>query len=166
MKNPTERAVWGGGRIPSSPHPTPYARQQMQVSRMNKSNKKILVADDEPPVVQIIRANLELEGYKVVTAYDGVQALEKAKADKPDLLILDIMMPRMDGIDVLKSLRNDDATENIPVVMLTALNDIEHMDITAREGSYCYLTKPFEPMELLMIVRRLLETLEEEGFRS
>lgn len=129
---------------------------------MKTPTKKILVADDEPPVVQIIRANLELEGYQVVTAYDGVQALEKAKAEHPDLLILDIMMPRMDGFDVLDALKKDASTENIPVVMLTALNEIEHMDQAARKGSYCYLTKPFEPLELLMIVRRLLAALEEE----
>jgi CheY-like chemotaxis protein len=129
---------------------------------MKTPTKKILVADDEPPVVQIIRANLELEGYQVVTAYDGVQALEKAKAEHPDLLILDIMMPRMDGFDVLDALKKDANTENIPVVMLTALNEIEHMDQAARKGSYCYLTKPFEPLELLMIVRRLLTALEEE----
>jgi CheY-like chemotaxis protein len=129
---------------------------------MKTPAKKILVADDEPPVVQIIRANLELEGYQVVTAYDGVQALEKAKAEQPDLLILDIMMPRMDGFDVLDALKKDASTENIPVVMLTALNEIEHMDQAARKGSYCYLTKPFEPLELLMIVRRLLTALEEE----
>ncbi|MCS6861832.1 MAG: response regulator [Abditibacteriales bacterium] len=129
---------------------------------MEPSTKKILVADDEPPVVQIIRANLELEGYQVVTAYDGVQALEKAKAEQPDLLILDIMMPRMDGFDVLDALKEDARTENLPVIMLTALNEIDHMDRAARKGSYCYLTKPFEPMELLMIVRRLLTALEEE----
>ncbi len=129
---------------------------------MKTPTKKILVADDEPPVVQIIRANLELEGYQVVTAYDGVQALEKAKAEHPDLLILDIMMPRMDGFDVLDALKKDAATEDIPVIMLTALNEIEHMDQAARKGSYCYLTKPFEPLELLMIVRRLLKALEEE----
>lgn len=117
-------------------------------------------------MVQIIRANLELEGYQVVAAYDGVQALEKARAEQPDLLILDIMMPRMDGFDVLDALKQDARTENVPVIMLTALNEIEHMDQAARKGSYCYLTKPFEPMELLLIVRRLLTALEEEQLNA
>jgi DNA-binding response OmpR family regulator len=133
---------------------------------MQKNNKKILVADDEPPVVQIIRANLELDGYEVITAFDGLQALEKARAEKPDLLILDVMMPRMDGFEVLSRLKQDAETENIPILMLTALNEIDHMDYAARLGNDCYLTKPFEPMELLMIVRRLLSAAEEQKWMS
>ncbi len=131
---------------------------------MNKP--KILVVDDEPDVVQIIRINLELKGYEVVTAHNGVQALEQARTENPDLVLLDIIMPRLDGLSALVALKEDADTEHIPVVMLTARDRIEDMDEAARKGCYCYLVKPIVPMELLMIVRRVLETVEEQQVTS
>jgi DNA-binding response OmpR family regulator len=124
--------------------------------------RKILVTDDEMPVVQIIKTNLELEGYEVLTASNGEEALQQVEAEKPDLIILDVMMPKMDGWEVLSRLKSNPATEDIPVVMLTALSQIEDMDRGARLGNDCYLTKPFEPEELLAVVKRLLVAVEEQ----
>lgn len=123
---------------------------------------KILVVDDEKPIVKIIKANLETEGYEVVCAYDGIEALEAVAASHPDLVVLDVMMPRMDGWTVLRTLRSKPETADLPVIMLTALTDIEHMDRGAREGSDVYLTKPFDPTELLALVERLLRAMNEQ----
>lgn len=123
--------------------------------------KKILVTDDEVPVVQIIRTNLELEGYEVVTAHDGEEALRKVEEESPNLIILDVMMPKMDGWEVLTKLKGSLRTQEIPVIMLTALSQMEDMDRGARLGNDCYLTKPFEPLELIAMVRRLLQAAEE-----
>lgn len=123
--------------------------------------KKILVTDDEVPVVQIIRTNLELEGYEVVTAHDGEEALRKVAEESPNLIILDVMMPKMDGWEVLSNLKGSPRTQDIPVIMLTALSQMEDMDRGARLGNDCYLTKPFEPLELIAMVKRLLQAAEE-----
>jgi len=127
---------------------------------------RILVTDDEPPVVQIIRANLVLEGFEVVTAYDGVECMEKVQQEKPDLIVLDVMMPRKDGWTVLDELKRNPETEHIPVVMLTALGGISDMDRGARLGNDSYLTKPFEPIELIAIVKRLIAVSDEEALLS
>ncbi|NCO34227.1 MAG: two-component system response regulator [Armatimonadetes bacterium CG2_30_59_28] len=124
--------------------------------------RKILVTDDEMPVVRIIKTNLELEGFQVVTAFNGEEALSQVQTEKPDLVILDVMMPKMDGWEVLARLKGDPATEDLPVVMLTALSQIEDMDRGARLGNDCYLTKPFDPTELISMVRRLLVAVEEQ----
>lgn len=124
--------------------------------------KKILVTDDEVPVVQIIKTNLQLEGFDVVSAYDGEEALRKVASEKPDLVVLDVMMPKMDGWEVLTHLKGDPATEDLPVIMLTALSQMEDLDRGARLGNDCYLTKPFEPLELMAMVRRLLQAVDEQ----
>ena len=135
----------------------------MKEKPMSDRKKRVLVTDDEPPVVQIIRANLLLEGYEVIAAYDGVECLEKVKECKPDLIILDVMMPRKDGWAVLGELKNNPETELIPVVMLTALSSVSDMDRGARLGNDTFLTKPFEPIELIAIVKRLIMASDEES---
>ena len=82
--------------------------------------KKILLVDDEKHIVRLVQVNLERMGHTVITAYDGPEALEKVKTDKPDLIVLDVMMPQMDGFEVLKRLKSDPTTRDIPVIMLTA----------------------------------------------
>ncbi len=82
--------------------------------------KKILVVDDERHIVRLVEVNLTRAGYDVVTAYDGVEALEAVKNETPDMIVLDVMMPRMDGFEVLRRLQADPETQNIPVIMLTA----------------------------------------------
>jgi two-component system, OmpR family, alkaline phosphatase synthesis response regulator PhoP len=119
--------------------------------------KRVLVVDDDRVIQQLLEVNLQLEGYDVVaTASDGSEALEKISDLKPDLVILDIMMPKMDGLEVCRRLRQDPETAKIPVILLSA----RAQDLDIREGldigASAYLTKPFDPVELLEVVGRLL----------
>jgi len=84
------------------------------------NNRRVLVVDDERHIVRLIQVNLEREGYQVLTAFDGKDGLQKAKTERPDLVVLDVMMPYMDGFEVLKSMKADPVTAEIPVIMLTA----------------------------------------------
>jgi two-component system alkaline phosphatase synthesis response regulator PhoP/two-component system response regulator VicR len=118
---------------------------------------KILVCDDERHIVRLIQVNLERQGYTVVTAYDGKEGLEKVKAEKPDLLVLDVMMPYMDGFEVLKNLRRETDTEALPVIMLTAKAQDKDVFEGYHYGADMYLTKPFNPMELVTFVKRILD---------
>ena len=123
--------------------------------------KKILVVDDERQIVKLVEVNLRKAGYDVVCAYDGVEALEKVQSDRPDMIVLDVMMPRMNGFDVLKKLQSNPETEQIPVIMLTA--KAQDADIFAgwQSGVSSYLTKPFNPRELLTFVQRIFESLDQ-----
>jgi two-component system, OmpR family, alkaline phosphatase synthesis response regulator PhoP len=124
---------------------------------------KVLVCDDERHIVRLIQVNLEREGYKVVTAYDGKDGLEKVKAEKPDLMVLDVMMPYMDGIEVLKNLRRDPATETLPVIMLTAKAQDKDVFEGYHYGADMYLTKPFNPRELISFVKRIAQGNGNDG---
>ena len=121
--------------------------------------KKILAVDDERHIVRLVEVNLQRAGYEVVTAYDGREALEKVKAEKPDLVVLDVMMPYMDGFEVLKNLKADPTTAEIPVIMLTAKAQDADVFRGWQSGVDCYLTKPFNPMELLTFVKRIFDSL-------
>ena len=121
--------------------------------------KKILAVDDERHIVRLVEVNLQRAGYEVVTAYDGREALEKVKAENPDLVVLDVMMPYMDGFEVLKTLKADPATAEIPVIMLTAKAQDADVFRGWQSGVDCYLTKPFNPMELLTFVKRIFDSL-------
>lgn len=125
--------------------------------------KRVLVVDDERHIVRLVQVNLERQGYEVLTAYDGVECLEKAKSQQPDLIILDVMMPRMDGFEALQRLKTDPETSHIPVIMLTARAQDRDVLQGYQYGADLYLTKPFSPMELLSLVRRVFESQEEEG---
>jgi len=116
---------------------------------------KVLVCDDERHIVRLIQVNLEREGYKVVTAYDGKEGLEKVQSEKPDLMVLDVMMPYMDGFEVLKTLRRDAATADLPVIMLTAKAQDKDVFEGYTYGADMYLTKPFNPRELIAFVKRI-----------
>jgi two-component system alkaline phosphatase synthesis response regulator PhoP/two-component system response regulator VicR len=128
---------------------------------MPEDKKKILVVDDERHIVRLVQVNLEKAGYEVVTASDGVEALEKVPAENPDMIVLDVMMPRMNGFDVLKKLQADPATQEIPVIMLTAKAQDADIFKGWSSGVSSYLTKPFNPMELLVFVQRIFQSLEE-----
>jgi two-component system alkaline phosphatase synthesis response regulator PhoP len=121
--------------------------------------KKILAVDDERHIVRLVEVNLQRAGYEVVTAYDGKEALEKVVSEKPDLIVLDVMMPYMDGFEVLKKLKADTATAEIPVIMLTAKAQDADVFRGWQSGVDCYLTKPFNPMELLTFVKRIFDSL-------
>jgi len=125
--------------------------------------KKILAVDDERHIVRLVQVNLERQGYQVVTAYDGKEALEKVEAEKPDLVVLDVMMPYMDGFEVLQNLRKNPNTRDIPVIMLTAKAQDADVFRGWQSGVDCYLTKPFNPMELIAFVKRIFKSMEEDG---
>lgn len=125
--------------------------------------KKILAVDDERHIVRLVQVNLQRAGYEVVTAFDGKEALEKIKSENPDLVVLDVMMPYMDGFEVLQTLRKDPATRELPVIMLTAKAQDADVFRGWQSGVDCYLTKPFNPMELISFVRRIFKSLEDGG---
>jgi len=123
--------------------------------------KKILVVDDERHIVRLVEVNLQKAGYTVVTAYDGVEALLKVQSEHPDMVILDVMMPRMDGFEVLKKLQADAATRDIPVIMLTAKAQDADIFQGWSSGVSSYLTKPFNPRELLAFVERIFLSIDQ-----
>jgi len=125
--------------------------------------KKILAVDDERHIVRLVQVNLERAGYQVVTAFDGKEALKKVESERPDLIVLDVMMPHMDGFEVLKRLKSDDKTKDVPVVMLTAKAQDADVFRGWASGVDCYLTKPFNPIELLTFVKRIFESYDEGG---
>lgn len=118
---------------------------------------KVLVCDDERHIVRLIQVNLERQGYEVVTAFDGKEGLEKIRSEKPNLVVLDVMMPYMDGFEVLKTLRREPETENLPVIMLTAKAQDKDVFEGYHYGADMYLTKPFNPMELVTFVKRIAQ---------
>jgi two-component system alkaline phosphatase synthesis response regulator PhoP len=129
--------------------------------------KKILAVDDERHIVRLVQVNLERAGYEVVTAFDGKDALEKVASEQPDLVVLDVMMPYMDGFEVLQNLRKNPSTRELPVIMLTAKAQDADVFRGWQSGVDCYLTKPFNPMELISFVKRIFKSLEsgEDGNR-
>jgi two-component system alkaline phosphatase synthesis response regulator PhoP/two-component system response regulator VicR len=117
---------------------------------------KILVVDDEESVRQLFQIVLQHEGYEVVLATNGAEALIAAHNEQPDLIILDWMMPMLDGLAVLQQLRKDDVTAHIPIIMLTAKQSDTDTHTALVSGADVYLTKPFEPQDVLSIIARLL----------
>ena len=118
---------------------------------------KVLLVDDDPVILKLLQVNFEMEGYKVSTANDGVEGLEKARAERPDIVLLDIMMPRMDGLQVTKELKGSDDTKGIPIILLSAKAQASDVQAGKDMGADDYLTKPFDPLELLDRVNELLE---------
>ena len=127
--------------------------------------KKILIADDEPDILEILQFNLEAEGYEVSTAKNGVQAIEKAKAIIPDLIILDIMMPGKNGIEVCNYLRTLPAFNNTLIIFLTAMSDDSTEVKGLESGADDYLTKPIRPKVLISKVNALFRrhVKEDDG---
>lgn len=124
---------------------------------------KVLVCDDERHIVRLIQVNLERQGYKVVTAFDGKEGLEKIQSEQPDLVVLDVMMPYMDGFEVLKTIRRDEKTAELPVIMLTAKAQDKDVFEGYHYGADMYLTKPFNPMELVAFVKRISQGKDDQG---
>jgi len=122
--------------------------------------KKILAVDDEKHIVRLIQVNLERAGYEVITANDGKEALDMVASEQPDLVVLDVMMPVMDGFETLRNLKANPATREIPVIMLTAKAQDADVFRGWQSGVDCYLTKPFNPMELLSFVKRIFNSLD------
>lgn len=116
----------------------------------------ILLVEDEPEIVDIVRDYLERAGFRVITAGDGISGLRLARAERPSLLLLDLMLPGMDGLDVVRSLRSDPATSGLPVIMLTARVEETDRLIGLELGADDYITKPFSPREVVARVRAVL----------
>ena len=125
-----------------------------------KMSNTILVVDDEKNIVQLARLYLSNEGFNVEEAYDGKQALEKARTVHPDLIVLDIMMPEMDGLTVCKELRK---TSNVPVIIVTARDDDVDKIVGLEVGADDYVTKPFNPRELVARVKAVLRRTQGAG---
>jgi DNA-binding response OmpR family regulator len=120
----------------------------------------VLVIDDEAPIRLLCRVNLEAEGMKVAEAADGPSGLEKARADRPDVILLDVMMPGLDGWRVAEQLVDDPATRGIPIVFLTARAEFRDRAKGLDMGGVDYITKPFNPLELAPLVRGLLARID------
>ncbi|MBU4259424.1 MAG: response regulator, partial [Proteobacteria bacterium] len=120
------------------------------------AKEKILVVDDEEDILELLKYNLNREGYKVVSASSGEKCLQKAASEKPDLIVLDLMLPGIDGLEVTKILKSDSKTLHIPIIMLTAKG--EEADIVAglELGADDYITKPFSPRILIARVRAVI----------
>jgi DNA-binding response OmpR family regulator len=115
--------------------------------------RRILVADDDVHIARLIQVCLERHGCEVTKAYDGVEALIRALNQKFDLVVLDVMMPGLDGIDVLKAIRKDPSTEHVPVAIVTAKSQDSDIFEGYHNGADVYLTKPFNPRDLLAFLR-------------
>lgn len=128
----------------------------------NENAKLILVAEDETDTARLVQLHLERRGWRVLLTADGVAALDETVRSKPDLVILDVMMPRMDGLEVCRLLKSSPQTRHIPVLMLTALAELENKREGYRCGADEYMTKPFSLRELLDRVDGLMRTRELE----
>ena len=124
------------------------------------AQKKILVVDDEKDIVELISYNLEQEGFAVIKAYDGQMAWERVKTAKPDLVVLDLMIPGIHGLEVCKLIRRDAATGTLPIIMLTAKSDQVDKILGLELGADDYITKPFNVRELIARIRAVLRRYE------
>ncbi len=121
------------------------------------SKKRILVVDDEVDLVETVRFSLELEGYDVLVAYNGEEALNQARKENPDLILLDLMLPKLDGYKVCRLLKFDERYKHIPVLMLTAKTQEKDKATGMETGANEYITKPFEMDELMKKVKGYLK---------
>ncbi len=121
---------------------------------------KVLVIDDEAPIRLLCRVNLEAEGMEVIEAPDGTVGVELARSEKPDVILLDVMMPGMDGWEVLQALQTGEGTSEIPIVFLTARAELRDRAQGLELGGIDYVTKPFNPIDLAPLVNGLLARVE------
>jgi DNA-binding response OmpR family regulator len=119
--------------------------------------KRILVADDEVYIVHILEFSLNMEGYEVISATSGEEALRKAEKERPDLVVLDVLMPGMTGHEVCRRLRLDERTRDIPIIFLTARDTLADRDFGLGLGANAYITKPFGPRRLIEAIEALLD---------
>jgi DNA-binding response OmpR family regulator len=117
---------------------------------------KVLVIDDDPVIVQLLRVNFEIEGFEVVSAADGKEGFERAKSDRPDVVLSDIMMPRMDGLALVTKLKGHPTTRALPVILLSAKAQNAEVQQGLEAGADDYVTKPFDPLELIDRVNAVL----------
>ncbi len=128
--------------------------------------RKILVVEDDPDQLEAIRGNLKDAGFAIGTAVNGVDALIKTRSVSPDLIVLDLMLPELNGLDICKTLRENPATASIPVIMLTGMDSYFTRAAGFEAGINVYLTKPYQPEELVAKVEELLEHAAATARRS
>jgi DNA-binding response OmpR family regulator len=121
---------------------------------------RVLVVDDDAPIRLLCRVNLEAEGMHVLEAQDGPEGLEKARTARPDIVLLDVMLPQLDGWRVAEALISDPQTGGIPIVFLTARAEVRDRAKGLEIGGVDYITKPFNPLELASVIRELLRRVE------
>jgi len=130
------------------------------------AGKKILIVDDEEDILELVAYNLTREGYQTIIAASGEEALKKCRSESPDLILLDLMLPGIDGLEVMKALRENSTTEHIPTIMLTAKGEEADIVTGLELGADDYITKPFSPRVLLARARAVLRRKRETGNRS
>jgi DNA-binding response OmpR family regulator len=130
------------------------------------SRKKILVVDDEKDIVELVRFNLERDGFKVVPAYNGEDALRLVKVQLPDLIVLDLMLPGMDGLEACRILKRDSSTFSIPIIMLTAKGEESDIVVGLELGADDYITKPFGIKEMIARVKTVLRRVSQPERRK
>ena len=126
------------------------------------TKERILVVDDEEDILELVRFNLDREGYQVICSMSGDDALKKARSELPDLIVLDLMLPAIDGLEITKTLKNESSTKAIPIVMLTAKGEEADIVTGLELGADDYITKPFSPRILLARVKAVLRRNAEE----
>ena len=124
------------------------------------TSKKVLIVEDEHAILELVKLYLEKEGFRTVTAMNGIEALKRVKEDKPDLVVLDLMMPHIDGLEVCKRLRSTPETAKLPIVMVTAKAEESDTIVGLELGADDYVTKPFSPKALVARVKALLRRVE------
>jgi DNA-binding response OmpR family regulator len=124
----------------------------------------VLVVDDDPVIMRLLEVNFEMEGYTVVTATDGQQALDRITSNAPDLVVCDIMMPVVNGLEVVERLRqsSDETLQRLPVILLSAKAQASEVQRGLDVGADDYITKPFDPLELIERVQALLHTSQSQ----
>jgi two-component system alkaline phosphatase synthesis response regulator PhoP len=124
---------------------------------------RVLIIDDEAPIRLLCRVNLEAEGMEVIEASDGESGIETARHERPDVILLDVMMPRLDGWDVAEMLVRDELTKEIPIIFLTARAEVRDRARGLGIGGIEYITKPFNPLELAPLIEALIERIRRDG---
>src|SRR3989338_9714442 len=124
---------------------------------MSQAHKrKILIVDDDKNIIETLKTRLETNGYRIVTASNGLEGLDKANAEKPDLIILNVMMPQLDGIMTTLRLKGMAETKTTPIIIMTGIKERDNMVLARHVGASDYITKPFESAELLKKIDKLL----------
>jgi DNA-binding response OmpR family regulator len=121
------------------------------------ADSTVLVVDDDPVILKLLEVNFEMEGFTVLTARDGEEGIEVARTDQPDLIVSDIMMPKVSGLELVTALKADPTTSEIPIILLSAKAQNADVRSGLDAGADDYVTKPFEPLDLVDRVNRLLE---------
>ena len=124
---------------------------------MRKDHSKILIVDDDKNIIETLKIRLEANGYKVITAQNGLEGLEKARQEKPDLILLNVMMPKLNGIMTTLKLKGMNETKSTPIIIMTGIKEKDEMILARHVGASDYITKPFESSTLLKKIENILK---------